>query len=157
MGLTALEKVAITKALAASAGEQGVPITEEIGAYLVAVIANDLKLAKKMPELPNVVAPFFSPDPTALQLPGLEFWPLITKLKELDGNAVTFFCCLATLHKSRLKYARILSTQPIPTMDQACLSGCFPTTCRQPCRQPPHLNRKLMKTGLLAPFLGSAA
>jgi hypothetical protein len=39
-------------------------------------------------------------------------------LASLDKNAETFFACLAAMHKGRLKYERILQTQPVPTVDQ---------------------------------------
>jgi len=51
-------------------------------------------------------------------LPGREFVPLFERLTALIPDADTYFSCLATLYKSRLKYERILEEQPIPTLDQ---------------------------------------
>ena len=40
------------------------------------------------------------------------------RLVALIPDADMFFACLANLHKRRLKYERILQTQPIPTIEQ---------------------------------------
>ena len=40
------------------------------------------------------------------------------QLVSLDQDADAYFDCLASLHKARLKYERILQTQPVPTVDQ---------------------------------------
>ncbi len=53
-----------------------------------------------------------------LSIPGLDFNKLIERLFGLAPDADTYFIYLATLLKSRQKYARILEYQPIPTMDQ---------------------------------------
>ncbi len=47
-----------------------------------------------------------------------DFWELFERLLAEDVNADTFFSCLGTLYKARIKYANILNQQPIPTMDQ---------------------------------------
>ena len=61
---------------------------------------------------------FGQTDPRKLELSGHDFYQLLERLFELVPNADTYFLCLATLHKSRLKYARIIERQTIPTMDQ---------------------------------------
>lgn len=53
-----------------------------------------------------------------LKLQNLDFLSLIERLVTFVPDADTFFSCLATLQKSRLKYVRILECQQIPTMDQ---------------------------------------
>ncbi len=40
------------------------------------------------------------------------------RLVGLKPDADTYFACLASMHKRRLKYERILQTQPIPTIEQ---------------------------------------
>ena len=40
------------------------------------------------------------------------------RLVSLEGDADSYFACLGTLYKARLKYANILRLQPIPTLDQ---------------------------------------
>ncbi len=95
------------------------PLSDEACCYLVAVIVSDLGLSKKFPELPNAPKPLFGKDRLeTLTLPGLDFWVLTERLLTADPNADTYFSCLAMLHKSRLKYERILERQAIPSMDQ---------------------------------------
>ena len=87
--------------------------------YLVAVIVSDLGLDKSFPEFAKSIRPFFGKEPLEdLALPGLDFWKLVERLLKADSNTDTYFSCLAMLHKCRLKYARILERQAIPTMDQ---------------------------------------
>lgn len=109
----------IEKAKSASGGEQGIRLTDDVCAYLLAVIVSELRLASHFPELPVELPSFFgSQGLDSLRLPDLEFLPLMERLVELCRDADTFFVCLANLHKRRLKYERILQTQPIPTIEQ---------------------------------------
>ena len=60
---------------------------------------------------------FFGSQPLeSLRLSNQDFLALFERLVTLEPNADTYFSCLSTLHKSRLKYERILRTQPIPTI-----------------------------------------
>ncbi|MEK7474320.1 MAG: restriction endonuclease [Candidatus Coatesbacteria bacterium] len=94
-------------------------LDDEVCAYLVSVIVHDLGLAARIPEMRAKPGPFFASDsPEKLRLKGVEFWAVLERLVAAKRDAVTYFSCLAALHKSRLKYARILRSQPIPTMDQ---------------------------------------
>jgi hypothetical protein len=43
---------------------------------------------------------------------------MFERLTDAAPDAETYFSSLAALHKGRLKYRRILATQPIPTLDQ---------------------------------------
>ncbi|HQU47380.1 MAG TPA: hypothetical protein PK867_31545, partial [Pirellulales bacterium] len=54
----------------------------------------------------------------SLAVPGADFMPLVEKLVGLNADADLFFVCLASLHKRRLKYEKILQTQPVPTIEQ---------------------------------------
>jgi hypothetical protein len=85
----------------------------------VGVVARDLRLLKHFREVPRDLPQFFSPGPLdALVLPGVDFPALFERLVKRDENADTYFSCLATLHKARLKHERILQAQPVPTIDQ---------------------------------------
>ena len=53
-----------------------------------------------------------------LTLDGPSALALYAKLVELVPDADTYFACLASLHKARLKYQLILETQAIPTLEQ---------------------------------------
>ncbi len=119
MALTQNQRSMIEKARSAGVGGQAVPLSDEACAYLVAVIASDLQLDSKFPELPSHVPPFFDHKELAsLVVTGVQFTPLIERLADLNRDADTFFVCLASLHKRRLKYEKILQTQPIPTIEQ---------------------------------------
>lgn len=119
MGLTQAHRTVISKARAVGGGKQGVALSDEACAYLVAVIARDLKVLKQFPELPKKTPEFFSPGSLEDRVvPKVDFVPLFQRLVGLDPDADTYFSCLATLHKARLKYERILQTQPVPTVDQ---------------------------------------
>jgi hypothetical protein len=119
MALTQAQRTIISKARAVGSGRQGVALTDEACAFLVGVIARDLKLLKQFPELPRRMPEFFSPGSLeSLVIPLVDFVALFERLVGLDANADTYFSCLATLHKARLKYERILQTQPVPTIDQ---------------------------------------
>lgn len=119
MGLTQSQKSIIEKARASGGGDLGVGLNDSACSYLVAVIASDLGVLGKIPELPSNVAPFFSgSSPDDLVITGLDFWQSLETLIKLVPDADTYFSCLAALHKSRMKYWKILSHQAVPTMDQ---------------------------------------
>ena len=119
MGLTQAQRAIIEKAKSVGGGEMGVTLSESVCAFLVATIARDLEVAGSFPELPGEVPGFFSAiHPEELVLHGLDFSGLFERLVSIVPDADTYFSCLASLHKSRLKYVRILECQPLPTMDQ---------------------------------------
>lgn len=118
MGLSNSDKASIEKARAG--GNAGLALTLDDAAcsYLVGVIASDLGLAGHFDELGELPGFFTSAhEPASLRIEQ-PFWPLVERLAELEGEAVTYFVCLAKLHKARVKYARILRAQPVPTMEQ---------------------------------------
>lgn len=87
--------------------------------YLVGVVAQDLELQHHFPEIPADSPPFFG---TArgrdLCVPDVNLADVFERLVTHNPNSDTYFSCLAALHKARQKYERILSTQPIPTLEQ---------------------------------------
>ena len=107
------------KARSLGAGGQAVSLTDEMCAYLVGCIAVDLGLHKAFPEVPRNLAEFYSKEPlTSLVLPVVDCDALYERLVTKNSDTDVYFACLAALHKARLKYERILSTQPIPTLEQ---------------------------------------
>lgn len=119
MGLTQSQLSIISKAREVGGGEQGVALSDPTCAFLVAVIARDLGLLAHFPELPKKLPDFFSAGSLeSLIVEKVDFTALFEKAIGLDPNADTYFSCLAVLHKARLKYERILQTQPVPTIDQ---------------------------------------
>jgi hypothetical protein len=119
MALTQAQRSIISKARAVGGGEQGVALSDEACAFLVGVIARDLRLLKRFPEIPKGLPEFFGAGPLeSLVVPTVDFVPLFERLVGLDANADTYFSCLARFQKARLKYERILQTQSVPTIDQ---------------------------------------
>ena len=119
MGLTQVQRSIISKARAVGGGKQGIALSDEACAFLVGVIVRDLGLENQFPELPKSLPEFFNTGSLeSLTISAVDFVALFERLVELDTNADTYFSCLATLHKARLKYERILQTQPVPTIDQ---------------------------------------
>ena len=119
MSLTQAQRVIVEKARALGGGRQGVALDDSVCTYLVGTIAKDLGLLDHFPEFRTELIPFFGSEPLErIRFPNQDFLALFERLVTLEPNADTYFACLSTLHKSRLKYERILRTQPIPTIDQ---------------------------------------
>ncbi len=119
MGLTNLQRSMLEKARASGAGAMGISLTDEACNFLISTIAHDLAVTEHFPELPNESSDFFSVAPPDARLSlNTGLYELFERLVSVVPNADTYFSCLSALHRSRLKYARILECQAIPTMDQ---------------------------------------
>ena len=133
MGLTQSQRAILAKARSLGSSKQGVALDDQSSAYLIGVIAKDLGLLGEFPEIPETLPPFFGPRPLSdLRLATTDFLALFERLVESDPNADTYFACLAALHKARLKYERILQTQPVPTIDQVGPRGLLQYGSIQP-------------------------
>lgn len=134
MGLTQAQKAMIEKARSAGVGGQAVPLDDRTCAYLVAVAVRDLGLQGHFPELPQDLPQFFeSQNLNDLGVTSVAFLPLMERLVGLNPNADLFFVCLASLHKRRLKYERILQTQAMPTIEQVGPRGLLQYGTMTPC------------------------
>jgi hypothetical protein len=119
MGLAKSQQILITKARNPGGSELGVFLDDATCAYLTAVIISDLGIAQHFPEIPASLSPFFgSQKLDELRIDRLDFLSLLERLFIIYNDADIYFYCLATLHKARLKYERILQSQAIPTIDQ---------------------------------------
>lgn len=119
MALTKTQLSIITKVRTAGASELGVSLDDATCVYIIARIVKDLHLEEHFPELPREVTPFFSSTQlTDLKIEGINFLTIFEKLIDTSEDAETYFYCLASLHKARLKYERILKAQALPTIDQ---------------------------------------
>lgn len=88
-------------------------------AFLIGRMLLDLDRRKEFPEIPATLPPLFSNGPAAeLVLPGVDGKELFSRVAASVRDADTYFACLAALQKARLKYERILSAQPLPTLEQ---------------------------------------
>jgi hypothetical protein len=130
VGLTVTQKSIINKARSVGGSRQGVALDDEQCAYLVAVVATDLRMRGKLRLGKLKLPPFFGTQSLeSLRLPGMDFLQLFEQLVTLDQDAEAYFDCLASLHKARLKYERILQTQPVPTIDQVGPRGLLQYGC----------------------------
>lgn len=118
MGLTKSQAAIWQKARSLGAGAQGISISDEVCAYLVGRIILDLDLRERFPDLADLSPLFTNESSESLVLTGVDAKDLFERLVEIEPNADTYFACLAALHKARLKYERILVTQPLPTLEQ---------------------------------------
>ncbi len=130
MGLTQTQRSIIAKAQSVGGSMQGVALEDDVCAYLVALIARDLGLEEHLPTAARELPPFFGVQSMELLcLPGHPFLAAFEALVGLDKDAETYFACLAAMHKGRLKYERILKTQPVPTVEQVGPRGLLQYGC----------------------------
>ena len=116
------------KARSLGNGAQAIGLTNECCAYLVGRIVQDLGLVDQFPEFDfkKPLPSFFSSEPLEnLVVTGLDAKTQFERLVTSQADADTYFACLAAMHKARLKFERILSTQPLPTLEQVGPRG-FP-------------------------------
>lgn len=119
MALTKTQQTIWEKARAFGSGRQAVALSDEMCAYLVGRIVHDLGLQHLFAEVPQDLPDFFASDGSNfLAVQGVDARSLFERLVQENADADMYFACLATLHKARLKYDEILSTQPIPTLEQ---------------------------------------
>jgi hypothetical protein len=119
MGLAKSQRILITKARSPGGSELGVFLDDTTCAYLTVLIISDLGVEEHFPEITVAPLPFFgSQKLDELRIDGINFLSLLERLFDIYSDADTYFYCLATLHKARLKYERILQSQAIPTIDQ---------------------------------------
>jgi hypothetical protein len=117
--LTLAQKTLIEKARNVGSSEMAVPLSSDVCAYLCGIVAKDLNIVAEIPEIPSNLPAFFGTWPvSSLSLVGIHFEDLAAKVFALKPDSDTYFSCLATLHKSRLKYEQILQRQAFPTFDQ---------------------------------------
>lgn len=120
MALTQAHRTLVEKTRSVGTAKEAQRLSDDDCRYLVGAIAQDLGILDRFPEFVEPpMTEFFDIDLENRPTPKSgDFWELFQRLLALEPNADTFFCCLGTLYKSRLKYANVLKQQPIPTMDQ---------------------------------------
>lgn len=120
MTLSKAQQTLIENARNPGSSEMAAPLTDDDWAFLIAVIVRDLHIETLFPEIRfDDVPEFFATPPHrftgryALRLNDA-FDRLFSSVQDAD----TYFSCLASLYKARLKYERILQQQPFPTFEQ---------------------------------------
>lgn len=119
MALTRAQAAIWQKARALGGGGQAVALSDSACNYLLGRIVLDLRLVDQFPEVSKELPEFFSSiGGGELTLSGVESQSLFERLVATRPDADTYFACLATLYKARIKYERILSTQALPSLEQ---------------------------------------
>lgn len=119
MGLTKAQTHIWQKARSMGNGGQAVRLDDGMCRYLVARIVYDLNLQSQFAEFDQAPCDFFTrSSSTELSIPGGDAKALFERLVQANEDADTYFACLSQLQKARLKYEKILSTQPVPTLEQ---------------------------------------
>jgi len=119
MSLSKTEFSAIQKAMSVGNSDMAIPISENIGRILLANVIRDLKI-KYNGKLPLKKAPKIFDD-VAFEVnfaKDVNLFDEFNSLVEINRDIVTYFVCLCSLVKARLKYKKILQAQPIPTAEQ---------------------------------------
>jgi hypothetical protein len=121
MALTTSESTAYTALRKVSGSDQAVPLSDDAVRALIGIAARDLGLEDQirnvidMASVPELFDPAFGENWVA---PGRDPRAVYELIVRANPEALTYIGCLGQLHKARLKYQRVLETQPFPTMDQ---------------------------------------
>lgn len=119
MALSQSQKSLVLKARVLGSGPERITLDREVCAYLVGVIASDLDLLRDFPEFDGCFPAFFSNQPIeSLRTDGTDFDTVVDRLFALNSDADSYFFCLASIHKRRMKFAKILRTQRLPRIEE---------------------------------------
>lgn len=120
ISLTQAQKTLISRSRHPGSSGMGVALSDADCSFLIATIAKDLGRIDLFPDVDFEALPgYFELEPVSgahsLTLPVMDsLGILFTAVPDAD----TYFACLATLQKGRLKYEQILERQPFPTFEQ---------------------------------------
>ncbi len=118
--LSQAQRTIFERAQKLGSGASGVALDDAICRALIAVAATDFGVRERFSDITGDVPELFEANPpSSLSADGPDSFVLFERLiDEVGVDADTYFACLAALHKGRLKYQRILASQPVPTIDQ---------------------------------------
>lgn len=124
MTLTTAQSSAYTRLRKTSGSEQAVPLSDDSVRALIYIALADLGLDGDV-EVPktfslNLYSPAFTVD---VECPGPEAKVLYEAALAANPECETYVACLSAIHKARLKYLQVLSTQPFASMDQVAPRG----------------------------------
>jgi len=121
MALTQSERSTFERICKLSSGDLGVELSPAVAKALIYLCARDLGLQGFSNQLSDQLGELFNVDPpSSLAFNDSEdVLSLFDRfLRAAGGDGDTYFACIGTIHKARLKYEKILKSQPIPTMEQ---------------------------------------
>ncbi|MDR2348153.1 MAG: hypothetical protein LBD90_06005 [Bifidobacteriaceae bacterium] len=121
MALTTSQSAAYTALRLVSGSAQAVPLSDDAVRALVGIAARDLGLENQFADVidlagvPELFDPRFG---ATLSVRGRDPRAVYEMIVRVNPEALTYVSCLGQIHKARLKFLRVLETQPFPTMDQ---------------------------------------
>lgn len=119
MALTQTQRTLLEKSRALGSGQQGVALADDQCKALIGIIAKDLGLLERFPEIEHELPSYYAANPPeSLVLETGSLMEMFARLVALVPDGDTYFSSLAALHKGRLKYRKIVATQPLPTLEQ---------------------------------------
>lgn len=117
-GLTKAQQTLIEKARNPGSSKMAQALSDDACCYLAAIIARDLERVDIFPDIDwEEIPTYFDSERQKTTIHG-DPLQMLGALFESVPDADTYFSCLATLHKSRLKHGQIMLRQPLPTFDQ---------------------------------------
>ena len=118
MHLTTAQSTTYQRILDPGSSAQAVRLSQDHVRALIHIAARDLRL-QGLPQPSGAVPDLFDNAFTSeFRLPGGDARELFAHALSLNPEMETYVACLSTLHKTRLKYRQVLSSQPFATMDQ---------------------------------------
>lgn len=120
MALNVVQRSLFQKARMPGSGGQAVGLDDAACRALILLAARDLDRAAELPQAPDLPDLYAADPPDLLRFDAaVEPLRMFEWLLEACGQDVgMYFSSLAALQKARLKYRRILATQPVSTIDQ---------------------------------------
>lgn len=118
MALSTTQRGFFEKARRLGSGAAQIQLDDGDCRKLANVIARDLGVTDPRISTPAGLPEFYDPAFVAWNSEGPEAYEVFEALVENVIDGELFFHCLAAIHLRRLKYARILATQPMPTLEQ---------------------------------------
>lgn len=119
MSLTTAQSTTYQRIRNSSTSKQAVRLSDDALRALVYITARDLDVMDELPEPSREIPDLFDADLTAdYEFSGEDPKRLFATLCGLRADADTYVACLASLHKARLKYRKVLATQPFADMNQ---------------------------------------
>lgn len=120
MALTRSQRSTFERVCKLSSGDLGVNLSPSAAKALLHLSARDLRIDGFSPADAMPLSELFEVDPpSAFTFEDDEdVVETFERFIGAVGDGDTYFACIGMLHKARLKYEKILESQPIPTMEQ---------------------------------------
>jgi hypothetical protein len=118
MALTTVQQIMFQNLSLRSSSKQAVPLSQDDIAYLIRRTAADLRVLKRMKTIKGATPNFFVVDEIPPDQSNETTETQFAELVAVAPDADVYVSCLAAMMKGRMKYQRVLETQPFAHMDQ---------------------------------------